>query len=57
MKYLKTFEEKEEKPQGDIYTKLHYCRKCDEITKHFDGKCLKCKKKREQLNNRKKYWG
>jgi len=56
MKHLKTFEEQD----SEIYNtfiKLQYCRKCDEFTQHLDGKCLKCKKKKEQKKYRKKSWG
>lgn len=45
MKYIKTFEDKTE--DGDTFTKLQFCRKCQEQTKHLDDKCLKCKKDRE----------
>lgn len=55
MKHLRTYEEIE--IQGDKYTKLQYCRKCDEMTRHLDDKCLKCKNIRQQKNNRKKLWG
>jgi len=51
MEHIKTFEENTDK---DKYIKLRFCRICQEMTPHLDGKCLKCKKIRETNKNRKK---
>jgi len=51
MIYIKTYEENKD---GDKFMKLHFCRKCIQMTNHLDGKCLKCKKNRETEKDRKK---
>lgn len=64
MKYLKTFEEKtptkspeKPKPKGDTYTKIKYCYKCEQFAKHLNGKCLNCKRLKDQEKAREKQWG
>lgn len=61
MIHLKTFEEntnkKTDKKQEDNYTKLKYCYKCEQMAKHLNGKCLNCKKLKQQEKDREKNWG
>jgi len=57
MKYIRTFEENKPKENGDKYTKMRYCYKCEQFAKHLDGKCLNCKKIKQQEKDRQKNWG